>query len=68
MNLAPSIVELLEKPMDRKEFLRHMGVGALLIVGLGFLVRSSNLFTSNKSQQLGVSGAYGMSPYGGRRT
>lgn len=52
--------ELLEKEMDRKEFLRHAGAAALALVGIAGLLKSFNDMT-HKS----VSSGYGSGAYGG---
>jgi len=55
------IQKLLSKPMNRREFLAHIGAGALAVVGVSGLVKSLVHFTGYRNQ---ISG-YGSSPYGG---
>lgn len=57
---SKAIATLLEKPMNRKEFLQHAGVGALMIFG-GGLVSKALLGGQRKTTTVG----YGSSPYGG---
>jgi len=59
------ISDLLEKPMDRKDFLRHMGVGALMLLG-GNLIYQAVVGTSKSRLSNGRVG-YGSSAYGGNR-
>jgi len=59
------ISDLLEKPMDRKDFLRHMGVGALMLLG-GNLIYQAVVGTSKSRLNSGRVG-YGSSAYGGNR-
>lgn len=57
-----TLKSLLDKPMDRKGFLRHVGVGAMMVSGGGMVVRALN---GNQAPQSRVSNGYGSSPYGG---
>jgi hypothetical protein len=56
------IKQLLEKDMNRKEFLLHLGAGALTIVGISGLLKTLNGFSTKPK----VSSGYGSSPYGGK--
>jgi len=53
--------ELLEKDMDRKEFLAHVSAGLLAVVGITGLLKTLNNYSTKTSVQSG----YGSSPYGG---
>lgn len=58
------IAELLDKGMDRKGFLKSIGIATIALTGIGVLIRSfmRQPDGDNHSQQeLG----YGDSPYGG---
>jgi len=57
------IKRLLEKEMDRKEFLAHVGAGALTIVGISGLTKTLIDFTGRPTR---ISG-YGSSAYGGKK-
>lgn len=57
------ISDLLEKPMDRKDFLRHMGVGALMLLGGNMIYQAVVGVSKNRSSRVG----YGSSAYGGNR-
>jgi len=55
------VQEILEKPMDRRQFLEHLGMGILAIIGITSLL---NLFLHEKpSAPSGLTG-YGSSAYG----
>lgn len=54
------INSLLNKPMDRKEFLKHVGIGFAILVGFSGVVKAF------KAQSLAGQG-YGSSVYGGRK-
>jgi hypothetical protein len=58
-----NIAELLEKPMDRKDFLRHMGLGAVMLLGGNMVLKGVLAGTTHHKQNLG----YGTSPYGGAK-
>jgi len=59
------ISDLLEKPMDRKDFLRHMGVGALMLLGGNMIYQAVTGISKNRSSNNHV--GYGSSAYGGNR-
>lgn len=69
---TPQIVnQLLQKPMDRKQFLQHTAAMAMFVAGGGAIVQSvtKSLTRSPSSQQSVASGyGYGASVYGGMRT
>jgi hypothetical protein len=58
------ISDLLEKPMDRKDFLRHMGVGALMLLGGNIIYQAVTGVSKNRSSS---NVGYGTSAYGGNR-
>jgi hypothetical protein len=55
------IEKLMKKPMDRREFLLHVGVGTVTLVGISGLVKNLLHFTGHPQRSSG----YGSSPYGG---
>ena len=56
---------ILEQKMDRKDFLKHVGVGLVGLTGVGALMRA---FGGNGSSTTGHRGyGYGGSTYGGAR-
>jgi hypothetical protein len=52
---------LLEKDMDRRDFLKHVGFGFAALTGLAGLLKTLNGLGEKQPQQLG----YGASAYGG---
>ena len=62
MKQKQEIKSLLEKEMDRKEFLMHLGIGALAVVGISSLINNLNRFNSKPAVQ---GDGYGSSTYGG---
>lgn len=58
-----SLQKLFEKKMDRKEFLAHIGVGAMAVVGVSGLLKNLLDYGGKPTQR--VSSGYGSSSYGG---
>ena len=55
---------ILNQPMDRAEFMKHVGVGAMFLFGGGMIARALGIgLTPQKSQAVG----YGASVYGGQK-
>jgi hypothetical protein len=61
MSMKQQLNSILSKEMDRKDFLKHLAVGSVAVVGAGWLLR----FTTTKPEQKVSSGGYGDSAYGG---
>lgn len=64
--------KILEKEMDRKEFLKHVGIATLLVTGISGLVSGlmkigNSTSTSSNSHSNTARNGYGMTPYGGTR-
>lgn len=61
------VKKLMQKPMDRKGFLQHVGAGMVMVMGGGMVVNSLNLANKHaqhdKVASTGPAG-YGMSAYG----
>lgn len=62
------IDEILQKRMDRKDFLKHVGMGVAIITGTAGIVRmlkpsSNNVAKTNRQQPVAM--GYGASAYGG---
>ncbi len=68
MKTPAALNTLLQKEMNRKEFLQHVATMALFVAGGGFLLQSfgnlGKLSDTSKSSNQG----YGASTYGGRAT
>lgn len=58
----PVVEKVLEKEMDRKEFLMHAGAGLLTVIGAGGIIKS---LTGAQKHHSRSSAGYGSSPYGG---
>lgn len=56
--------KLLQKEMDRKEFLQHAGIAALALTGASALLR---VLVEQPTKQTGSVG-YGGSSYGGKKS
>lgn len=55
---------ILNQQMDRAEFMKHVGVGAMFLFGGGMIARALGLsLTPGRNQAVG----YGASTYGGHR-
>lgn len=74
MKIPSSVNEFMQQPMDRKDFLKHLAVGAVMVMGGGMIVQSlggmDKLGVGNGKQQ-GVKqssgNGYGASVYGGNK-
>lgn len=58
------IQQLLTKPMNRREFLAHVGAGALTVVGVSGLIKNLLHYSGSGSGIHRASG-YGATSYGG---
>lgn len=59
MTTPSPINDLLQKRMDRKDFLKHVGIGMAMLTGAAGIIKM--LQPAQRKQQLG----YGSSVYGG---
>lgn len=64
MNIQSDVQTLLQKKMDRREFIKHVGIGFAALVGVSAVLRSMSSMGGNKQQSTG----YGGSVYGGVKT
>jgi len=64
MQIKSQISELLNKKMDRQDFLKHVAVGAVAASGAGAALR----LLSSKPQASNAQLGYGGSAYGGVKT
>ena len=62
MALKEEAAVLLSKEMDRKDFLKYIGVGIVAMTGVSTLIRA---MTPSNSKQEPAANGYGSSPYGG---
>ncbi len=61
---------LLQKEMDRKDFLKHVGIGFAVITGAATVLKTLNGFGTSSKKADGSAGygyGYGASAYGGRK-
>lgn len=62
MTMQNDMQKLLQKEMDRKDFLKHVGIGFAAIMGVTTVLKTINTLSGNdqKKQTVGYSsGAYG---------
>lgn len=61
MTIQNDMQKLLQKEMDRKDFLKHVGIGFAAIVGITTVLKTvSNLSGNGQKQSVGYSsGVYG---------
>ncbi|USN96755.1 MAG: hypothetical protein H6797_00955 [Candidatus Nomurabacteria bacterium] len=57
--IKTQVSDLLNKQMDRQDFLKHVGIGLIAITGLSSALRFLSI------QQHKVEGGYGSAAYGG---
>jgi len=63
------IDELLQKEMDRKDFLKHVGVAMVAMTGVSALVRSLTQHPlAGQQNQVSQMQGYGSMPYGGSKS
>lgn len=67
--LAENLKDLLQKPMDRKDFIKHVGVGLIALTGVTTLVRSLTGQDADKQllSQQNDNSAYGATTYGSKQ-
>lgn len=65
MGMKNELDSLLQKEMDRKSFLKHVGIGFVAMTGVAALLKTLNNFGGNNAR---VGRGYGSSAYGGARS
>jgi hypothetical protein len=65
MALHEDVQTLLQKEMDRKDFLRHLGIGLAAIIGITTVLKTISSLGSSDQKQQGT--GYGSGVYGGGR-
>ncbi len=71
MAIKKELRVLLDKKMDRKDFLKHVGIGVAAITGVSALAKAfipTSQQTIAQSQTPARSDSYGGSAYGGAKT
>lgn len=61
--MKPDISSLLQKKMDRKDFLKHVGIGVVVLTGATTLIKTLNSLGGPTPQSKG----YGSAAYGGQK-
>lgn len=59
MNIRDTVDSLMQKPVSRKQFLQHVGILMLIMIGIGPLLHS--LSNSHHEPE---DGGYGVAPFG----
>lgn len=62
MNIQNDVQALLQKKMDRREFIKHVGIGFAALLGVSAVLRTMSSLGNNK-QTVGYSGGV----YGGTK-
>jgi len=62
--MKKDLQQLLDKKVDRKDFLKHIGVGVVALTGVTALTKSLTSFGSSRPQ---VNSGFGAGTYGGDR-
>jgi hypothetical protein len=62
MDLKNNVQTLLQKKMDRRDFIKHVGIGFVALIGLSAIVRSMNATGGQKVE------GYSTGVYGGNAT
>jgi hypothetical protein len=62
MNIQNEMQTLLKKKMDRRDFIKHVGVGFAAIIGVTTLVRTLTSMNGPKSTVGYSAGVYGGAP------
>lgn len=64
--MREAINDIKQKEMDRKEFLRFVGAGILLVTGVAGFIKSLKSFPSSHLSSISSNSGYGYgrSPYG----
>jgi hypothetical protein len=63
--MKDEVNSLLQKPMNRLDFLKHVGVGIAAVTGAAVVVKTMNSLGNHSSKQQSV--GYGSAPYGGKK-
>jgi hypothetical protein len=58
---------LLQKPMNRLDFIKHVGIGIAAITGAAAVVKTMNSLGGNTSTKKKQSLGYGSAVYGGKK-
>lgn len=59
MNIQNDVQTLLQKKMDRREFIKHVGIGFAALIGVSAVLRTMSSLGGNKQTQGYNAGTYG---------
>lgn len=60
MNIQNEVQTLLQKKMDRRDFIKHVGIGFVSILGISAAIRAVSSMNGSQKQTAGYSaGSYG---------
>lgn len=62
LNIQKSVNQLMEKEMDRRDFLKHVGIGFLALTGVAAIVKTLNTMSGTKETVGYGGGSYGGAP------
>jgi len=65
--LKDNISELLAKEMDRKDFLKHVGIAVVALTGVAGIISVLSGQRTTSFSQSNISSGYGSMPYGGKK-
>ena len=63
--MKDEVNSLLQKPMNRLDFLKHVGVGIAAVTGAAVVVKTMNSLGSSNAKHQSV--GYGSAVYGGKK-
>ena len=60
LTLQKNVTHLTDKEMDRRDFIKHVGIGFLALTGVAAIIKTIGTMGGNEAQTIGYgSGAYG---------
>ena len=59
MNIQNDVQTLLQKKMDRREFIKHVGIGFAALIGVSAVLRTMSSLGGNKQTPGYSAGVYG---------
>lgn len=65
--MKDEVNSLLQKPMNRLDFLKHVGIGIAAITGAAMVVKTMNSLGTNNSTKKQATVGYGSAVYGGKK-
>lgn len=59
LDIQKSVTQLMEKEMDRRDFLKHVGIAFVALTGVAAIIKTLSSFGEEKATVGYGSGAYG---------